>query len=96
MEKRFARSEQVVWNMVDEEAVLLNPETGLYYGLNRTASEVWQALANPQTTEQLVALIAKVFEAPIDVVGADVEALLADMAAKKLVKVMLVPGTKTR
>ncbi|PKL12774.1 MAG: hypothetical protein CVV52_08695 [Spirochaetae bacterium HGW-Spirochaetae-8] len=88
MEKRFARSEQVVWNMVDEEAVLLNPETGLYYGLNRTASEVWQALVNPQTTEQLVALIASVFEAPIDVVGADVEALLADMSAKKLVVVL--------
>ena len=88
MEKRFARSEQVVWNMVDEEAVLLNPETGLYYGLNRTASEVWQALVNPQTTAHLVTHIANVFEAPADVVGADIEALLADLTAKKLVVVL--------
>ena len=88
MGNRFARSEHVVWNMVDEEAVLLNPETGLYYGLNRTASEVWQALVVPKTTEQLVAHIASVFEAPSDAVGADVEALLVDLKAKKLVTVL--------
>jgi hypothetical protein len=84
MGRTVRRNENVVWNIVDGESVLLNPETGNYYGLNRTATEIWKALDVSRTTEELESLLASRFNAPMETLS-HIEALLDELLARKLI-----------
>jgi hypothetical protein len=61
----------------EEGAILFNPDTDAILVINPTGLLIWQALAQPQTQEQIVAhLLENCEDVPPDGVGADVEAFL--------------------
>lgn len=68
-----ANTEKVVWRIVDGEAVLVHADTSAYYGLNSTATHVWEALVSASLTRDDIArrLSARY--------GAATEALLDDV-----------------
>ncbi len=85
---RYVRNDQVVWNTVDGEAVALNPETGVYYGFNTTASVVWQYLASPKTVKEIIDFVASEFSADPTRIHDDVEVLLQDLEQYSLIRIM--------
>ncbi len=84
MDTTVRRSEHIVWNIVDGESVLLSPNTGKYYGLNRTATEIWKFLEVSHTINELESFIGSRFNAPADALT-HIEALLDDLHARKLI-----------
>jgi hypothetical protein len=42
-----------VWNVVDDEVVVLDTIEGFYFGLNPTAAAVWQILDEPKTVREI-------------------------------------------
>ena len=63
--------------MVDGEAVVINLDTTVYYGLNRSASMVWERLAGgPATDDELAEGLAAAFDLAPEVARADVADLL--------------------
>ncbi len=70
----------------DEPAlVLLNPQSGEYYTLDEVGSRVWQLLDGKRTIDELVAQIAREYDAPADVIEQDVRDLLKDLVDEELV-----------
>ncbi len=84
--KVYRRATDVVWNMIDGEAVLLGPSTGACYGLNTTAAAVWESLGTPTTAQQAAETIACRFEVSIEVALNDTRALLKELLERKLVE----------
>jgi hypothetical protein len=39
---------------LDGETVILNLDTGIYYGLNRTGTRIWQLLADERSLDDLI------------------------------------------
>ena len=76
-----------VSSTVEGEAVILNMETGVYYGLNPVGAWVWEALQTPQTVAQLLDGLVAEFEVDADRGEQDLVALLEDLAAAKLIEV---------
>jgi PqqD family protein of HPr-rel-A system len=85
MGKMLGRRENVVWNIVDGEAVLLNPETGNYYGLNKTATAIWKLLEKPCTAEELIASVASQFKVSETSIKDHIQTLLDELATRKLI-----------
>lgn len=50
---KFIRSENTLYENIDDEAVILNLGDGCYYGLNSTARELWRHLERPLTAGEL-------------------------------------------
>ncbi len=80
------RSKQVMWNVVDNETVLLNTETGFYYGMNKTASVIWELLETPKTIEEIVQEMNKRFSVGPAVLAGDVERIIKTLTSKRLIE----------
>ncbi len=94
--ERFRRAARVEEREVGDEyfLVALGPETT--HHLNRMASAVWRALAEPKTTEEMVALFHFAFpDTPKRKIARDVTVLLADLESSKLI-VRLKPKPRPR
>jgi Coenzyme PQQ synthesis protein D (PqqD) len=82
----------VVFQKLDDGAVLFAPATELYFGLNAVGALIWEMLP-PQTStaEELHAAIGSRFpDVAAETIRADVDELLASLLAEGL---LVLPGT---
>jgi hypothetical protein len=71
---------------VDGEAVLLDVETGMYYGLDGVGTRIWQLLETGASEEEISASLLEQYAADAAEVRADVAGFLADLRAKGLAR----------
>lgn len=84
-EKRVRlREGALAWRVVGDEVVALDVERSTYLGVNETGALLWPALSEGTTRGQLVALLVERFGEDPERVARDVDALLADLAARGL------------
>ncbi len=76
----FVAKPEVIDCDIGGDRALLHVETNTYFTVNVTASEIWMALSEPKSTDQLVAVVVEKFEVTEEQCRADVEALLAAMS----------------
>jgi len=67
------------------EAVLLDLDTGNYYGLNATGRRVWELLSSGLSLSATIAAMESELDVPRATLQADVEALLSDLERVGLV-----------
>ncbi len=76
----------VLSESLNEETVLLDMSSGQYFGLSPVASRLWQLLGQGVSLEQAQATLLDEFEVAPEVLRADVEELMAQLASKKLIE----------
>lgn len=72
---------------VDGEMVMMDVETGVYFGLDAIGTDIWKRIEAPVTVADLAAGLAGDYDAAPETIERDVLALLTDMAARGLVEV---------
>lgn len=73
---------------LDGEAVLLDLDSGMYYGLNGVATVVWNRMAAGEAgIEQLVADVVDAFAVEPEVAQREVEAFVQELCASRLAHV---------
>lgn len=77
--KGYVRSSNVEFQQIDDEGILLDMESGRYYRLNETATEVWKTLENPASISAITDRLSDVYAAPPREIVDDVEQVLKDM-----------------
>jgi hypothetical protein len=73
---------------VGGEAVVLQMDQGVYYGLNSVAARVWQLLQSPHSVDSLIEQVLQEFDVERERCALDVRELIADLARKQLVRVI--------
>lgn len=79
------RAPRVLAQQAQDEVILLSLDDGAYFTLNEVGSRVWELCDGSHTTAQIVDVICAEFDAPVDVVTADVLAVVQDLASEGLV-----------
>lgn len=81
------RTQSVVFQRIDDGAVLFAPATEVYFGLNEVGARVWELL--PPTCSTLDDICARLAldypDVPLEALRGDVEELLAQLLAEALV-----------
>ena len=54
MEHFYTQNTDVMVASINNEVVMMNTQTGKYFGLNETASQIWQLLSEKKTVTQLI------------------------------------------
>ncbi len=88
LDSQLRRSTGVLARQVkpdEPNLVLLNPQSGQYYTLDEVGSRVWQLCDGAHTVSEVVAIIGQEYDAPVEVIKADVLELLTDLADEQLV-----------
>ena len=84
--RSLAVNESVVAAELDEEMVLLNVETGIYYGLDPVGTRIWSLLADGAVEDEIVARLGDEYEADPSQIRADVVGFVGALMAKGLVR----------
>lgn len=79
------RAESVTFEVVADEAILIDINTGTYFSLNEIGTEFWEMLDGDQTVEQHAQTIANKYEVETSMVVDDLLELAAEMAKDKLI-----------
>ena len=84
---RICASRGQVSTDLDGEAVILNLEQGVYYGLNPVGARVWSLIQEPRTFDQLIEVLLAEYEVDLQVCRQEVLGLLAELASHGLIEV---------
>lgn len=85
------RSPEALAASIDQETIVLDVASLKYLSLNPVATEIWQALEHPTTVADLCARLHASFDAPVEIIQADVLAFLERMEAKGLLVCLPIP-----
>jgi hypothetical protein len=82
---RIAAGDSVVYAELDDGAVLLNVETGIYFGLDAVGAQIWQLLAAGSDADQICQQLESEYDAEPTQLRSDLSAFMVTLASKGLV-----------
>jgi len=74
----------IIWSIVDEEAVLLDTLSGHYFSLNPPATEIWQHLHRGNSVSDIVRMLTQKYRMEEEVVRRDVSELITELRTARL------------
>ena len=75
----------VIYRDLAGEVVLLNLQSGVYYGLDAVGARVWQLLMESRGIDDLCATLLDEYDVDAETLRADVERLVGELTEKGLV-----------
>ena len=81
----LAINPSVIYRELDGEVVLLNLQSGVYYGLDAVGSRVWQLLMQSRGVDEVCAILLDEYDVDTETLRADVDRLVDDLSDKGLV-----------
>lgn len=85
MGRHFSRSETAMGELVDGELVLLNMDSGEYFGLNPTGTRIWELLGEHGDLDRVHEALVRQYAVDPERLRADLEELVADLERAGLV-----------
>ncbi len=79
--------ERVVAQRAKDEVVLLDLDAGTYFSLDEVGGRVWELCDGARTVTEILAVVVAEYDAPADVIEADVNRLLEELEAEALLVV---------
>ena len=80
----FVIPEEVVFEVLGEEAVLLNLRTGVYFRLNDTGTRIWQLIEAGERPAEVVETMAREYEVDRESARRDVDRLVDELTRRQL------------
>ena len=84
--EKFIQNKTIVQSKIGEEVVMLDMESGFYFGLNSVASVIWGVLADEIGFEKLIDQLMAQFEVERSICEADTQELLDQMLEKNIIR----------
>ena len=84
---RVIASQGQVHYKIDEEVVVFNSDSGVYYGLDDAGMRVWELLQEPRSAAQIREILVEEYQVTPQCCEEDLLALLQDMAKAGLILV---------
>lgn len=82
----YIASSEYLYSEIDSEAVILDIQSGIYYGLNDTGNQIWHWLQTPKTSSELLDLLLKEYDVILEQATDDLQNLLQEMVKTGLIK----------
>jgi len=76
--------DSVMKTTVDNEIVLLDKATGMYYGLNETASRMLELALEHRKRDEILSIIQEEFDVDMPTIESDFDALVENLINKGL------------
>jgi hypothetical protein len=74
----------VIYRELAGEVVLLNLQSGVYYGLDAVGSRVWQLLMQSRGLDEVCAILVDEYDVGPETLRADVDRLVGELSDKGL------------
>jgi pyrroloquinoline quinone biosynthesis protein D len=82
--ERFCPAERVLTQEATDTLLLLEVDGGMYFSLDGVGRRVWTLCDGTRSVEEVVDVICGEYDAPKEVIDADVRDLLSQLEAERL------------
>lgn len=82
---RWKKSPDVIERTIEEEAVLLDLKSGVYYSLDRVGTWVWNQISEAVSEENLADALTSEYEVTAEQARQDLAELLSDLSKEGLI-----------
>jgi hypothetical protein len=89
---RVELGDDVTWCDLQNDVVILNVDTGVYFGLEGAGGQMWRELVEHRSLEKAFEALKKQFDVKPDELKRDLEALVRQLAEKGLVSLASEPN----
>ena len=79
------RSKEIVWRNLEGEAVLLNPHTGKYFGINAVGCSFWEKVDGKKSIADIIDLLLKEYDIDQKTLANDINELVAAMDKQNII-----------
>ena len=83
---RYVQNKQVIQSAIGDEVVMLDMESGFYFGLNTIASAIWQHLKEPIGWTELIDRLTESYEVDREICEKDTRELIDRMLEKGIIR----------
>jgi hypothetical protein len=87
LDDSFSVSDQVISRDLDREAVILNLDTGTYFGLDEVGTRMWDLIAEHGSLRRVLDNLVDEYEASPEVLQSDLLRLVGELFGKGLLRV---------
>lgn len=84
--EKFIQNKAIVQSQIGEEVVMLDMDSGFYFGLNSVASVIWGILANAIGFEALIDQLMTQFDVERSLCETDTKELLDQLLEKNIIR----------
>jgi len=88
----WQKNPALAWREIDDETIIISPNDSVMHELNDTGSFLWKNIDGRKSAAELAELLVENYEVTPDVALSDTQALLEEMASRKLL--VTVPATR--
>jgi hypothetical protein len=86
LETKFIVPSGVIARQLSGEAIILDIESGTYFGLNEVGARIWEMLESGETLEAVCARLLEEFEVSREQLQGDVLALVDELKDRRLIE----------
>lgn len=84
----YQTSPSHLYSEIGNEAVILDTDSGVYYGLNSVGVDIWQWLQQPKTEAQIIDQLLAEYDVEQERANADVQGILEHMLSVGLIEIV--------
>ena len=84
----YIQNKEVIQSKIGDEVVMLDVESGYYFGLNSVASVIWDMMKERINLDTMVKLLMKEYDIDKETCEADTLELLEKMIEKKIIRIV--------
>ena len=84
----YIQNAAIIQSKIGEEVVMLDMESGFYFGLNSVASVIWAMMKDGITFEALCIQLMEQFDVEKSLCEADTQELIDQLLEKKIIRVV--------
>jgi hypothetical protein len=88
MNREIIVNELVTFAELDDEGILLNVETGIYFGLDVIGTQIWKLLADGADEGAVYGQLLAEYEVEPDELRQDLSSFLGTLAYKDLIRIV--------
>ena len=81
------KNEEIVWRNLEGEAVLLNPHTGKYFGMNSVGCSFWEKIDGQNTVDEIIDHLLEKYEVTRSVLEKDLYELIDAMLKNNIISI---------
>ena len=86
MSKRYIQNKKIIQSKIGEEVVMMDMDSGFYFGLNSVASSIWHKLFVEISLEDLVEKLLHEFKVDRQTCESDTLELLKDLLERNIIR----------
>jgi len=82
---RPRRQKQIIVQKGSQDVLLFNMDDGSYYALNEVGNRIWELCDGTLGMSEIVGMLAKEYDAPVEVIETDILEVLDELRSKNLI-----------